>query len=322
MRQILHFRSQRGFTLIELLIVSALLGVVMVAVFGLVQTSQRHAHTTEEVVEVQQNLRVALERMSRDLRLAGLGVADEDIFVSAPASLRCVDLNDNGDCLDPNEFDALIFRTLSAPGVIARISDDLSTTGTEETLNLASEGMVRLFHAQDYLATPVYARIFRPASRIQPLDRVFQVTASDPEARTLTLSGFLTPVTLRPGDLVVRVEVPAGVDPNTNPPEHPNLVRYRLVKAASADEAQFLLVRVPTGVNPNDADAFEILASKITEVTFDYLNDSDGDIRAIRITLTGATDATRTGTAGYVASGQDNNIRTRSLTTVVQLRNR
>ncbi|MDO3376801.1 PilW family protein [Geoalkalibacter halelectricus] len=315
-------RDQGGFTLIEVLIVTALLGVVMAAVFALVQTSQRHAHTSEEVVEVQQNLRVALERMSRDLRLAGLGVADEDIFVARPDFLRCEGLDDDGDCLDSN---ALIFRTLSAPGQIARINDELTTTAAEHVLRVASADMARLFHEEDYVVNPVYVRIFRPATRVQPLDRVFQVMAANPDSAdpTLTLNGFNTSVSLRPGDLIARVEVrPGVVDPNSNPPEHPNQIRYRLVRAESADEDQFLLARIPTGVDPDDRDAFEILASKITGVTFEYFQDNQGDVRAVRITLTGATDATRTGVAGYLAPGQDNNVRTRSLTTVVQLRNR
>ncbi len=328
-------RARCGFTLVELLIVVALLGVVMTAVLSLVRTTQRHVYTSDEVVEVQQNLRVALDFMSRDLRLAGFGIADDAAMISAPAQLACADNNSDGDCLDAGEAQFFSFRTLCATGQIARMggSSEIITVfdpASDQSIPLASSDMARLFAVGHSL------RIFRPASRVQPLERVFRVTGADDASPSVTLRGFNAPTVLRPGDLLLRVldaNLDGDNDPNTNPPAHPNTVSYRLVKSDSEDAAQFYLARIPTGVDPNDEDAFEILATKIVGVQFGYLlqdgsetstpgaSDLD-EIRAVRITLVGASDATRTGSANYLGPGQADNVKTRSMTTIVHLRNR
>ncbi|AJF06030.1 hypothetical protein GSUB_04900 [Geoalkalibacter subterraneus] len=334
-----YLKDSRAFTLIELLIVSGLVGIVMAAVLGLVVTTQRHTYTSEEVVDVQQNLRVALDFMSCDLRHAGLGVAADAIILEAPAGLRCEDGNGDGDCLDSGESDFLHFQTVTATGEIARIGVDggVTTTSDEQTIALSDQKSARLLLPEGEDSAPVYVRIFRPSNRTQPLDRVFKVKAVDHEADppTLTVTGFIESTVLRPGDLLVRVDDPdldGDGDPNTDPPQHPNQVDYRLVKADTDDPDQFDLVRVPTGVDPDDETTFQRVAGKIVDVQFQYLLEDGSEtapavgsdlerIRAIRITLVAATDATRTGNANF-NPGQGDNVKTRTLSTVVELRNR
>jgi prepilin-type N-terminal cleavage/methylation domain-containing protein len=337
-----HFKhslkNSPGFTLIELLIVTALVGIVMTAVLGLVITTQRHSYTSEEVVDVQQNLRVALDFMSRDLRLAGFGVADDAFILEAPQRLRCEDKNRDGDCLDADESDFLRFLTLTATGTMARIGVDggITTTADKQKIALAEEKSARLLLSGGESA-PVYVRIFRPSSRTQPLDRVFEVrppeTTEPPEI--VAVEGFTESTVLRPGDLLARVDDPdfdGDGDPNTDMPQLPNQVDYRLVKADTDDSKLFDLVRVPTGVDPDDETTFQRVAGKIVEVQFQYLLEDGSEtasvagsdlerVRAIRITLVGATDATRTGNAGF-NPGQGDNVKTRALSTVVELRNR
>jgi len=64
-------RYQNGFTLIELLMVMLILGLVMGSVYSVYETSQRSATVQDDVVDVQQNLRVAMEGINRDVRHAG-----------------------------------------------------------------------------------------------------------------------------------------------------------------------------------------------------------------------------------------------------------
>ena len=64
-------KHQQGFTLIELLIVIAIFGVFIGAVYSLYIAHLRTALTREEVVDVQQNVRIAMDSMTRDLRMAG-----------------------------------------------------------------------------------------------------------------------------------------------------------------------------------------------------------------------------------------------------------
>lgn len=63
--------TQAGFSLVELLVVMVIMGLVMTSVYGLYLNSQKTSITSEEVIDVQQNLRIAYDTMARDLRMAG-----------------------------------------------------------------------------------------------------------------------------------------------------------------------------------------------------------------------------------------------------------
>jgi prepilin-type N-terminal cleavage/methylation domain-containing protein len=68
MRRLL--RDQRGFSLAELLVVTAVLGFVMAAVIAIQQKGQEMYLYGTNRVETQQNARVALDAMTRELRSA------------------------------------------------------------------------------------------------------------------------------------------------------------------------------------------------------------------------------------------------------------
>jgi prepilin-type N-terminal cleavage/methylation domain-containing protein len=74
-RQLQHncLRSIRGFTLIELLIGLALSCLIAVVLFELLSSQNRTYSIQDDISEMQQNLRVAVERISRDVMSAGLG---------------------------------------------------------------------------------------------------------------------------------------------------------------------------------------------------------------------------------------------------------
>lgn len=64
------WRCPRGFTLAELLVALAILGLVLAGVVAIQQSALQAYVAGSNSVETQQNARVALERMSRDLREA------------------------------------------------------------------------------------------------------------------------------------------------------------------------------------------------------------------------------------------------------------
>jgi prepilin-type N-terminal cleavage/methylation domain-containing protein len=64
-------RDERGFTLAEMLVVCALVGLVMASLLGLVMSGQQAFWFGTTQVDAQQTVRVALERMVKEIREAG-----------------------------------------------------------------------------------------------------------------------------------------------------------------------------------------------------------------------------------------------------------
>ena len=72
MNKRMHIKSDRnGFTLIELLIAMAISGIVAGAIFTAFQSQQKSYLIQDQVTEMQQNLRAAMDIMVRDIRMAG-----------------------------------------------------------------------------------------------------------------------------------------------------------------------------------------------------------------------------------------------------------
>ncbi len=80
-----------AFTLVELLIVTAMMGIVTGSIYGIFVSSNRSYRTQDKVVEVQQNVRVGIDFMARDIRVAGFdpqGTADAGIEEATATKLR------------------------------------------------------------------------------------------------------------------------------------------------------------------------------------------------------------------------------------------
>jgi len=73
-----HMKSrnhrQAGFTLVELMIAATLLSIVMVATFESLTRQHRTSIVTENVIEVQQNVRAVAYLLEREIRMAGFMV--------------------------------------------------------------------------------------------------------------------------------------------------------------------------------------------------------------------------------------------------------
>ena len=71
-----HRHSEAGFSLVEVMAALVILAIAMTAVFATFIGQQRSFTVQSRVAAMQQNLRQAVEYMSRDLRLAGYGIPD------------------------------------------------------------------------------------------------------------------------------------------------------------------------------------------------------------------------------------------------------
>ncbi|MBN2171280.1 MAG: choice-of-anchor J domain-containing protein [Candidatus Krumholzibacteriota bacterium] len=72
----LHGHDRRGFTLVELLIGALISSLVIAVAFQVLVGEKRSAEDRRQDINAQQNLRVALDRMTRDVRMAGAGIDD------------------------------------------------------------------------------------------------------------------------------------------------------------------------------------------------------------------------------------------------------
>lgn len=291
-------KREVGFTLIELLIVMVVMGLVITSVYSLFINSKKTATTSEEVVDVQQNLRVAIDTLAGDIRMAGFLVPDDvNPISSAPASPG-ID-TDADDSLDTGTVFSL--RTISSMRAYARVisADNTGLTVESGSANVFSEGNL------------IY--VIRPSSGIEisgPL------TLGEPSGDVLPITTeTYSSSSISSGDIVVRKleGEPAGV----------TTVRYWLrVNNSSGDNIYDLVrddgrVTIPPTKPP-------VVAGNINDIDLSYILE-DGtessapaaleDIRAIRLTVTGQTDNIKTGLANF--SG----VKTRSLQTVVKIQN-
>ena len=99
--------SDRGFTLIELLISMAIGLVLLGAMYGVFTTHNKIFGTQEQIAEMQQNARAAMDMMTREIRMAGYnpaGATFDGIPYNADKLQIYADLNGDGDTDDSNEY--------------------------------------------------------------------------------------------------------------------------------------------------------------------------------------------------------------------------
>ena len=77
--------SQKGFTLIELLVAMVLSFIIIGAVYGTFTSQQKTYTIQDQVAEAQQNARMAMNILMRDIRMAGYGMPDGGITIGSPA---------------------------------------------------------------------------------------------------------------------------------------------------------------------------------------------------------------------------------------------
>ena len=88
-------KNSAGFSLVEMVVATAILGIIITSALSLYLTQQKQWLIQEQVADMQQNVRVSMDELTRNLRMAGCGVL--------PAGLQPIELMD----ADP---DTLILR--------------------------------------------------------------------------------------------------------------------------------------------------------------------------------------------------------------------
>lgn len=297
---------QKGFTLVELLIVMAMLGGVLAAVFSLYNQQRKTTTVEQDVVDVQQNLRIGFNNIVSDLRMAGFMIAGPVNPINTVA---------NGTGM--NGTDVIVLNTPSAENVHARIDASLSTslfTTTPVTFTVSSAEEVDLFSIGDVL------RVLNSSERAQPVNMTFTVTATDRTVPSITAlpGGNATNVLFAKGYMIAKTGA-------SSPDTFPNTVQYCLGPSAGCAPAVTTcntgqcLIRVKNGTASND----DVVAENVQDFQLKYIIDGSSteadtttalaSVRAVRVTLTAKN---------YETEAISGNAKVREITTIAKIRNR
>ncbi len=298
-KQTVH--GERGFTLIELLMVAAMLGIVLGAMYSLFISHQRTAHVSDETVEVQQNLRIAMDSISRDIRIAGLLLPGGNTPISSIGSSMTITLSSG-----------------CPSGIITRITPSPSPqTGaaSSNTFPVDNDGSASAFSNQDYV------RIIRPVDKTEPggTDIIYQVAGTPGASITLNRVSGGSPlgVSFNSGDVICKLT-------SSTAPAPPNTIQYFLGNGGTCPSGQQCLVRI------DETNTTNVVAQNMANngLQFQYLldgyplpNETNAPtvtnlklIRAVRVTITGQTAQT------VALSG--NVPKQRQMESIIQIRNR
>lgn len=299
------YSNDRAFTLVEILVVMVVMGLVIASVYSLSIDTKQRSVTTEAVVDIQQNLRVAMDTLEQDIRMAGFLIPDDQTAISSAPDDIAQDTDDPADNSpnigtnvdsdgDGTATAGAVFtlQTSSSQRVYARVIDETFASPTI-TLEL-EDGMFDLFDSGDEI------QVIRPGTRAD-LGNSWSVAGVSDANNEITISdGTYTAGTVEAGDMVVRKLVGEG-DPVAN-------ISYWL-RPMPDGSAGFQLMR-------SDGAADDVVSSNITAIDLAYLDETGAatatleDIRSIRINISTGTDANNFSDA-----------KTRSLEKVVAIRN-
>lgn len=296
-------RRERGFTLIELVIAMAILGVLTAGIFTLYNSQHRVTHIEADVVDVQQNLRMSLDSISRDVRMAGFALTNAGNPIGAAG-------NNSG----LGGSDTFTIAAAGAMGVATRLDADLSatvTSGSALTFTVLA-GEVGLFTAGDAI------RIINTGDKSEPAATVFVVNSVDPTGPTITATPAASTgmVEFKRGFLVVKTGEAA-------PDTFPNTVLYCLGPAVGcapsvACPAGNCLMRVVNAA----PDASSVVASNVSDMQVSYALD-DGTISAAPANLALVRDVIVTVSGQTVdTAGLSAGAKTREMTVSAKIRNR
>jgi prepilin-type N-terminal cleavage/methylation domain-containing protein len=95
--------SQRGFSLLELIIATALGLIVILAMTSLFRQGMNATFTVTQRAEVQQNMRAAIEMMTKDLSMAGAGLPTGGLQLATTSGATKVACNQGGTCYVPGD---------------------------------------------------------------------------------------------------------------------------------------------------------------------------------------------------------------------------
>jgi type IV pilus assembly protein PilW len=110
-------KTNDGFTVVELLIALAIMSVIIGAMFSFSIAQRKYFSVQEEISEMTQNTRAAMDMIAGELAMAGYNPSGAAAFSGIPYGASQLqiyaDLNGDGDRTDPNEDITYTYDTSS-----------------------------------------------------------------------------------------------------------------------------------------------------------------------------------------------------------------
>ena len=133
--------SEAGFSLIEVMSALVILAIALTAVFATFISQQRSFTVQNRVAEMQQNLRQAVDYMSRDIRMAGYGIPGNvtipnNVIASGVTSIRSLYPKDN--TAGPDQIYVLYRFDMDANQPPALLTSDMGTSSTAISVDIIS----------------------------------------------------------------------------------------------------------------------------------------------------------------------------------------
>lgn len=291
---VLH-KNSRGYTLVEILIVCAILSISIGAIFSLYITQLKSAYTQDSMLEMEQNLRTAMETVSRSLKNAGTLIP---AFTSAGLPLTPLSAG-----IQSNYSSSVSINTASSDGVYARIT--VSKSGVFNNYSVAVDN-ASIFNAGDRI------RLLNPLTSVPAFtnNTTLFVSNSTPSGTMLKIvaNGSFNPTPVfTAGNMFAKAAYPTSTGQF-------DTVLFYLGSGGSCPTNQTCLMRSTDGT-------IDVIASYISSLRFSYIYSNGNEdnnpgtssnatlgVRAVRITMSGTT-TTVSGT------------KTKQLTSLIMLRN-
>ena len=251
-------RNSRGMTLVELLLVMAILSVVTLALMSLYIPTYQSSISQTQVSDVQDNLRLALKVMTRDILHAGFLVPQDPITSTSDTAFTIRSR------IVGNDF----ARVASTANLTGKIRITVSDPDMVDNFQVGSR--VRLFepiNANEVTEQPVNVGV-TDQDRAYPVDAV--------GTNTIDIATSNNP-SLDAADILSETVVLAVQDQNQPPLQ---TIQYTLNNESLERRVNSNFQVLARNVDMNTANSF-----------FDYELNSEGRVEIVDIKLTGKTRA-------------------------------
>jgi prepilin-type N-terminal cleavage/methylation domain-containing protein len=290
-----------GFTLVEMIVVMAIMSVVVMAVMSLFIPAQRATVVQTQLADVQSNLRLSIERITKDIRNAGFLVPSNTAITGYNAAT-----------LDSS---SLVITSRSAvSGRFGSLTDYAGGSGADE-YTLLYEDQVRFFRPGDFVA------FLHPLSGNVLGGAYFKVSATDIPNKTVTIktSGGSDLSATQKEAVNATFNEPNNLlllapDPSVLPASYTQTdLNNNMIRTITYALENGTLTRVVSPPLEPGGNTKQYLARNISDLRFLVEEDADGDVFKVTIEVEGET--------GQVSSDAVGSAKSKRYRTVVSLRN-